>query len=360
METLQNIEDKQMKTITIQLNKIKPNPFKKFIKDGELDEEVISKLMEGYEQTTFHVNFKARNNNNEDVELIYGHHRLEAAKRFFGEKHEIKLDVYSYDEFSDEKMLLDMVRENLTQRGEDYKDMADSVIIAKKWLKGELKFDKKLKTEPKPLTVGAKEIAQFLSSNGKTISQAQVRKYLAIEEKLHQDLKDKVGRGTRSGAVDEGKIGFEVASELAGFDKSEQKMLHKHLEKAEVNKDKARKMLVEYKHASKEIKQEVKRGKIKLEDVPIEKFKAKIKEKAEKFKKKDLKSKDLKKFIREGENLIGTTNAEIFKTCVFFEGLAKTKLIHKLDWNTIYDMLETAKKGGNQYAKFVNKIMENI
>ena len=128
-----------MKTITIQLNKIKPNPFKKFIKGGKLDEEIISKLIEGYKQTTFHVNFKARNNSNEDVELIYGHHRLEAAIRLFGKNHEIKLDVYSLNEFSDEKMLLDMVRENLTQRGDDYKDTADCIILAKIWLESDKK-----------------------------------------------------------------------------------------------------------------------------------------------------------------------------------------------------------------------------
>ncbi|GAG72021.1 unnamed protein product [marine sediment metagenome] len=125
-------ETSQMKTITIELNKIKPNPFKKFIKNGKLDEEIISKLMEGYKQTTFHMNLKARENKKKEVELVYGHHRLEAAIRVFGKTHEIKIDVYSLKEFSDEKMLLDMIRENLTQRGEYYRDMADCVMLAKR------------------------------------------------------------------------------------------------------------------------------------------------------------------------------------------------------------------------------------
>jgi len=351
-----------METITIQLDKIKPNPFKKFIKNGELDEEIISKLMEGYKQTAFHINFKARNNEKGDVELIYGHHRLEAAIRSFGKTHKIKLDVYSNKEFDDEKMLLDMVRENMTQRGDDFRDMADCIILTKKWLEGHFcKPGLQKKGRPQS-SADARKITKFLSNQGQSLSHSQVQKYIIIEQRLHPELKNKVEIGTRAGKIDKEKIGFEIASEIAKFDKSEQKILHKQIEKAEVNKDKARKMLNEYRYAPEEIKKEVKRGKIKLEDVPIEKFKAKIKEKAEKSKKepKELKIKKLKEFIRDGENLIGSTNAEIIKTCAFFEGLSKTGIIHELDWNTIYSMLEIAQKSGNKYSKFVEKIMEKI
>ena len=355
-----------METITIKLNKIKPNPFKKFINDGKLDEEVISKLMEGYKQTTFHVNFKARNNSNNDVELIYGHHRLEAAKRFLGNNHEIKLDVYSNEEFNDEKMLLDMVRENMTQRGEDYRDMADCIKLAKKWLEGnrtvkQLDSSKQThKTE-----ISSRDIANFLSNQGRSLSHSQVQKHMLIETKLDPELKKKVEMGTAGGKVADNKIGLEVASYLSEFDKPEQKMLYKKIEKLGVNRVKARELLSEFKNASKEIKAEVKRGKVELKDVHIEKFKEKIKEKAEKIKKskkgkEELQIKELQKFMREGENLIGATNAEILKTCIFFEGLVKTGLIHKLDWNKIYSQLETAQKGGNQYSKFIKKIMEKL
>ena len=51
-----------------------------------------------------------------------------------GENHIINIDVYPYDIFSDENMLLDMIRENLTHRGDDYRDLADSVMLAKRWL----------------------------------------------------------------------------------------------------------------------------------------------------------------------------------------------------------------------------------
>jgi len=353
-----------IKTTMIELGEIKPNPFKQFIKKGKLDEEVISKLMEGYKQTTFHINFKARENAKGEAELIYGHHRLEAAIRTLGKKYKIKLDIYPLEEFSDENMLLDMIRENLTQRGDDYKDLADCIILTKRWLEGNRTvklLDSSKKTHKKEVSL--RDISNFLSNQGRSISYEQIKKHILIEDNLHPDLKEKIEISSGGGKISDNKIGFEVASYLAEFEKSEQKILHKQIEKGEMNRKKARTLLNEYKDASEEIKSEVKRGKVKLEDVSIEKFKEEIKEKADKSKGKDkgkAKVKELKKYIREGENLIGGTNAEIFKTCVFFEGLTKTGLIHNLDWNTIYDMLENAQKGGNQYVKFAKAIMEKI
>lgn len=32
-----------------------------------------------------------------------------------------------------------MIRENMTQRGEDYRDMSDCIILSKNWLEGNIK-----------------------------------------------------------------------------------------------------------------------------------------------------------------------------------------------------------------------------
>jgi hypothetical protein len=37
-------------------------------------------------------------------------------------------------------MLLDMIRENMTQRGDDYRDTSDCIILAKNWLEGNIKL----------------------------------------------------------------------------------------------------------------------------------------------------------------------------------------------------------------------------
>ena len=79
------------KQIEVEVSKIKPNPFKKFINKGKLEEETINKLVEGFKQTTFHENLAGRFNQKGEVELIYGHHRLEAVKRHYGKNFDKKL-----------------------------------------------------------------------------------------------------------------------------------------------------------------------------------------------------------------------------------------------------------------------------
>ena len=68
----------------VMLKQIKPNPFKKFINGGKLNTSIIEKLIEGFKQTKFHENICARENEG-NIELIYGHHRLEAAIKVYGE-----------------------------------------------------------------------------------------------------------------------------------------------------------------------------------------------------------------------------------------------------------------------------------
>ena len=78
-----------MKTEQIILKDISPNPFKKFINGGKMNEDTIAKLIEGFKQTKFHANLCARRNEKE-IELIYGHHRLEAAKKVYGKDNTVK------------------------------------------------------------------------------------------------------------------------------------------------------------------------------------------------------------------------------------------------------------------------------
>lgn len=359
-----------MKQVRIEVNKVKSNPFKKFINGGKLDQDIINKLIEGYKQTTFHENLCARENKTKQIELVYGHHRLEAVKRVYGKTHKIFLRIYSYKEFSDEQMLLDMVRENMTQRGEDYRDMADCIMLAKKWLEGSLSSGKQVYTTKKGgyhthkvQEIGARQVAEFLSKQGKAISHAQVEKYISIEEKLHPDLKGKVAKGTRAGRLEEESIGFEIASEISKFDKKEQKMLSKEIEKAEVNKDKAKKLLSEYKESSEELKQKLKRGEINLVDIPIEKLKEEVKKKAEEqieLDKGKIRVVHYKKFLREAGNQVGHTNTTILQTCAYLSGLEESGVLYDLNWKVMYDILESATTYGKRYVEFAGKIRGGI
>jgi len=357
-----------MKMKQVLVSKIKPNPFKRFINNGKLNEFIIEKLIEGYNQTTFHENLCARENKKGEVELIYGHHRLEAVKRVYGNNHKIFLRIYSEKEFSDEKMLIDMVRENITQRDTDFHDKKEAIVLAYKWLQTKSKTVKQFDSLSRKGGRGKVEedsyrsVAKFLSKQGKTINHETVRQYLNIEFKLNKEIKSKIEKLSSpygksiNVAVWQGEV-------LSRFDKKEQKNLLKAMQKSsEQRRDKVKILLNQYKNSPNEIKKKVQNGKIALQDISVENFKFNIKQKVEQFKKDPQKLKiiELKKLIRQGENLIGKTNVEIIRTCAFFEGLIRTKIFYELDWNTLYDMLEVAHKRGKQYVNFIEKIRNKL
>jgi len=260
--------------VKIKLSDLKPNPFKKFINNGKFNEDIIEKLIEGYKQTKFHENMSARNNNGK-IELIYGHHRIEAAKRLYGKNYEINLKVYSIKDFPDEKMLIDMIRENLTQRDTDYRDTSDSIILAKRWLKGEFESKPTLHSrthggDRRSQEIGVRQIANFISTQGKTISHTQVGKYIKIEEKLSPKLKEMVGKGDRAGHLEEGRLGFEVSSSLSEIeDEKDQEILANKIVESDLNKDKIKTLLSKYRQSPPEVKEQIKKGIVDLANIDL-------------------------------------------------------------------------------------------
>jgi hypothetical protein len=361
-----------MKTIQIELNKIQPNPFKKFINNGDLDEDTVLKLMEGFKQTTFHENLCAREAENGTVSLIYGHHRLESAKRVYGKNKKISLKVYSEKEFTDEQMLIDMIRENLSQRGDNYRDLSDSVMLAKKWLEsGESSVKGFYSTKKggyhahKNKEIGARQVADFLSKQGKTLSHTTVSKVIGIEENLTPEVKkivaDKLGRGK----VEEGKIGTELAHKISIFPKDEQKKILDIVQKTteELSEEKTIKLLTKLQSSSEDIKKQVLDDEISLEEVPIENLKEDIQKKIEEDKEKNkgkIVVRHFKQYQREAGNRVGKTNDVIFQTCAFLNGLEKTGVLYELDWNTMLQIIEVGTKSGKNYTQFMEKILEKI
>jgi len=213
-----------MKTVEIQLKDIKPNPFKKFINGGKLNEFILGKLVEGFKQTKFHVNFYGREDNGR-IELIYGHHRLEAAIRVYGKTYKIKLPIYSKEEFSDENMLIDMVRENITQRDVDFQDKKEAVVLAYNWLHGKFsgvkRFDTVMQQRNKngkfrPTENSYRSVAKFLSRQGKAISYESVRNYLNIAFNLDKEILNKMEKMSGYGRKEE-KIPLWQGEALAEF-----------------------------------------------------------------------------------------------------------------------------------------------
>jgi len=117
-------------TVKVKIRDIKQNPFKKFINGGKLDDGRVAKMLESIEHGTLPNIFFARKSDDK-WELAHGHHRLGAFAKKFGKDYELNINEIDY---SDELMLVDMVRENLTHRNTDFHDTSDSCILARAWL----------------------------------------------------------------------------------------------------------------------------------------------------------------------------------------------------------------------------------
>ena len=92
--------------------------------------------------------------------------------------------------FSDEQMLIDMVRENITQRDTDYHDTREGIVLARQWKQSKVsnvkQFNKTLSVrgrlgEGRPQEPDScRNIATFLSKHGKAISHQTVKNYLDV------------------------------------------------------------------------------------------------------------------------------------------------------------------------------------
>jgi ParB-like nuclease domain len=99
----------------ISIRNILPNPFRR-IEHYKLKEEKISALQESFNATGIWPIIIGRwqNGTGGKVEIAYGHHRLEAARRTYGPDGEIGVIV---KDLSDEQMLKMMANENLEEWG---------------------------------------------------------------------------------------------------------------------------------------------------------------------------------------------------------------------------------------------------
>jgi anti-sigma28 factor (negative regulator of flagellin synthesis) len=258
----------------IKISELKQNPFKKYINDGKFDEHRLEILKESIDHGTLPEYFIARKFNGA-YQLTSGHHRLEALKQVKGIGYSVDVSLV---DFSDEQMLVDMVRENITQRDTDFRDTNESVVLARSWLQSKVtgvnQFNTVLKQQRKNNGTfdsspdSYRSIASFLSKNGKTICYNTVKNHLDIFDKLPDDVYELV-RKNDTGKDDENHIGIKEAVVLAQFsDEKEQRDLLKVMKtSSEHNMEEQKKNITLYKNASDEIKQKVRNGSLDLADV---------------------------------------------------------------------------------------------
>jgi hypothetical protein len=118
------------------LKNIKPNPFRN-IDNYPINKEKVAALRESIGHTGFWDNVVARANNGA-AEIAYGHHRLAALKKEFGDNHEVDLIVKP---FSDETMIKVMARENMEEWGSNAQIEMETVkAVVQAFAEGRIKL----------------------------------------------------------------------------------------------------------------------------------------------------------------------------------------------------------------------------
>ncbi len=173
------------------------------------DEPKIEALVESIVDTSFWENLLARKTKDGRIELAYGHHRKQALLRAVAEGQtqyaEIRINVRSYTQLTDELMLKIFAQENKDDWGENPQNLCMTVLQLKAHLTGlmaasktkedllklvgaagSLKMDDRSFTRAKNQGVGATMIAQFL---GDTWSRQTIHDALQVLETNPEALK---------------------------------------------------------------------------------------------------------------------------------------------------------------------------
>jgi len=130
----------------VKLGSVKANPFRN-IEGYPLSFEKVEALKKSINQTGFWDNLVGREKNGE-VQIAYGHHRLDAARQVLGDDYQMDLNIRDLD---DATMIQIMASENMAEWSSDIKVVDESVRVAKSFL------------SESGLGNGVGEVAKFLS-----------------------------------------------------------------------------------------------------------------------------------------------------------------------------------------------------
>jgi len=266
----------------LKLSELNPNPFKKYINDGKLNPSRIEVLKESIDHGTLPEHFYVRHRKDGKYELTSGHHKVSALKSVKGSSYQVEVTIV---DFSDEQMLIDMVRENITQRDTDFHDTREGIVLSRNWLQSKCSDVKQFNNMLNVIKgkQGFQEIkqpdsyrsiAEFLSKNGKAVSYGTVSNYLRIHDKLCPELLNIVEKQDHatdaSGKKDKETIGVRDAIKISTItdDWNEQKDLVNALrDTREQHGNEKQTNLTAYSNAPDDIKQQVRQGDLDLADI---------------------------------------------------------------------------------------------
>jgi len=271
----------------LKLSQLKPNPFKKEIHQGKLSQEQVDRIRANIKELGLMGAFPVFKRGTEYF-LVNGHHRQEALKQEYGKDFEVECVIHDYN---DDKALRGMVIENLTQRNDDFKENVENLVTIRGWLKkmavrkpdthDKDSLGRKKSSQQLEEAGSIRHISSWLNKNGEVMPVTSIQEHLSVHDKLDKDLFDKVEKTHKGSALkrtDENVLSKTQAILLSSIeDKKEQKDLaeiminEKKKDNSEVGGSAVRsqgKQLTAYKKADEEIKEQVRKGKIELKEVP--------------------------------------------------------------------------------------------
>lgn len=158
----------ERETVRVRLGDIAPNP-KRSLTKNPYREDSINQLVSQIKQNGLNLKFLCRRKDGR-LELAFGHHRLEAAKRLWGEDHELEVSV---GDLTDAEMIQQMAGDNDPAYNCTMQVMDDMVRAAREHLEKHPEEQKKALTSEdtedkhERVRLGAPMIAAFLGKKKK-------------------------------------------------------------------------------------------------------------------------------------------------------------------------------------------------
>lgn len=263
----------------INVKEVNSNPFKKNINGGKLDQDTVKKIQANMKELGLMGALPVFKKDGK-THLISGHHRLAALKKEFG--NDVQVEVV-YHNYSEENVLRGMVVENLTQRGNDFREEAENLTLIRKFLKKSSlavhqvnNHNSRPQNNPEPGSIS--QICEWLNSQGEVMSRGKICETLNIIDKVDSDIIDRIKKVSGNKAPEE-VVTKKQAIELSKIeDKQEQREILEAMKRED--KGRPHELVSKYKEASDEVKEKVRSGELNLGDVPMENLKEEIKQRA--------------------------------------------------------------------------------
>lgn len=263
---------------SIEIGKLKANPFKKEINKGKMNEvqikEISGNLKElGYMGAIPVVKIKG------NYHLVNSHHRIEALKRKFGKKYKVAITIHDYN---NDQLLRGMVIENLAQRGSDFGEEKENIKAVENYLnknKEKLRSVRAARIEQKEDRLGrnnlakvegkypnadAKDIQQWLQLSKEKWGDDQINSIMNIYTKLDPELLEKVDYQRNQEKKSEESISVMDAHNISRIDLKEQKKMKKILDETKLDYKSKAKLISAYKEADETTKRLIRENKLDI------------------------------------------------------------------------------------------------